>query len=264
MRYFKYWVKEKRQIKVGDKTEEINILSGSNASKTRASEKATDKATLIEQRILGISDDCEYEVPINEYISKVIDESNVISVCRYGAKILNTNQYTILDLDDYPINFFDIFKAYRKMSKKERIVAKFEEKIEKAPQLGTDFRIYETAKGIRIIGKTYFDPSDSAYTSVMRKLFVDWIYVQLSKKQNCYRARLTPKPYRLKFRTIKIKDPLVCESDEYLEWERDYADKSRTFSVVKLVKSIGRDFSFDPIVKYHDDVCNLHLGGRLA
>ena len=39
----------------------------------------------------------------------------------------------------------------------------------------------------------------------MRKMGVDWLYVRLSKKQNCYRARLTPKPYRMKHQTIKIK-----------------------------------------------------------
>ncbi len=150
------------------------------------------------------------------------------------------------------------------MSKKERIVAKFEARIKKLPQLGNDFRIYETAKGIRVIGKTYIHPNSEGYMSLMRKLFVDWIYIQLSEKQNCYRARLTPKPYRMKFRTIKVKDPLVCETNEYSDWEEAYTDKSRSYTVVKLIKTIGRDFSQERVIKYHDEMCNILGKGRLA
>lgn len=264
MKYFKYWVKEKFQIEVGGTNEEISILSGSNKSKALASAEAKQKARLIQSRVADGGTKEDYEVPIKEHVSEIIDESNVVSVCRYGAKILNTNQFTILDLDDYPVDFFDLFKSYRKMTKKERIVAKFEERIKKLPQLGADFRIYETAKGIRVIGKTYLAPSSPGYVALMRKLFVDWVYIQMSAKQNCYRARLTPKPYRMKFRTIKVADPLVCETSEYLEWEQDYADKARSHVVVKLIKTIGRDFSQELVIKYHDAMCNLHGNGRLA
>ena len=208
--------------------------------------------------------DDEYEAPIKEYVAEVIDSSNVITICRYGAKILNTSQYTVLDLDDYPIDFMDIFKSVRKLPKKERIVHKFLQRIKKYPEIGSDFRIYETAKGIRVIGKTYIDPSVRSFHSFMRKFAVDWIYIAMCKKQNCYRARLTPKPYRMRFKTIKVRSPLDCEQQPYLDWEKDYHKESGRFSVVKFVESVGTDFSYDPVIKLHDEMCGAVRGRRLV
>ncbi|OAD24078.1 transmembrane prediction [Candidatus Thiomargarita nelsonii] len=264
MKYFKFWVKESFQISIAGKTQEIKLLSGSNESKNAAIEEARNRAKMIEQRIADRSRKEEYEVAIKEHVSDIIDESNIISICRYGAKILNTNQYTILDLDDYPVDIFDVFKSLGKMSKKERIVFKFQERIKRYPLLGSDFRIYETTKGVRVIGKKYINPSEKNYTSLMRKLFVDWIYIQMSKKQNCYRARITPKPYRMRIRTIRIKSPLDCETNAYLDWSKEYEQKSEKYSVVKLIKAIGQDFSHEPVIKIHDRICNLHKNNKLA
>ena len=264
MKYFKYWVKEDFKIKIDGNIETINILSGSNESKRSASEDAKILANKIEQRISKRKSADEYEVPIKEHVNQIIDDSNVVTICRYGALILNTQQYTFLDLDDYPFDFKDIFRSYKNMSKKERIVHKFLERIDRYPVLGSDFRIYETTKGIRVIGKKYIDPTEKKYFSLMRKLSVDWIYIQLSKKQRCYRARLTPKPYRMKMKTIRVKDPLFCETQEYLDWAREYREHSKKYSVVKLLKTVGKDFGLEPVIKLHDEVCNSYSKSTLA
>ncbi len=264
MKYYKYWIKEDFKITIDGNEETINILSGSNQSENVAFQKASEKARNIERRIAERKPKESYDVAIKEYVNEIIDDSNIITVCRYGAKILNTSTHTILDLDDYPIDLFDYFKPVKKLKKKDRIVYKFEERIRKFPELGTDFRIYETAKGIRVIGKKYIDPSSKSYTALMRKLCVDWIYIQLSKKQNCYRARLTPKPYRMKIKTIKVKSPLDCQKDNYLNWEQVYSQKSKEYSVVRLVKALGSDFSNDAIIEKHDLVCNLRSNRKLA
>ena len=264
MKTYKFWIKDDFKITIDGNEETINILSGSNQSEKAAFEKASEKAKIIESRVAERKPKDSYEVAIKEYINEAIDDSNIITICRYGAKILNTTSYTILDLDDYPIDFFDYFKAVRKLKKKDRIVYKFEERVRKFAELGTDFRIYETTKGIRVIGKKYIDPSSKGYISLMRSLYVDWIYIQLSKKQKCYRARLTPKPYRMKFKSIKVKSPLDCKKDNYLSWEQAYAEKSKEYSVVRLVKLLGRDFSNDTIVKKHDLMCNIQSNRKLA
>ena len=264
MKYFKFWVKEKFTIKVVDHDEEISVLAGSNVSVEDAHREAENRAKAIERRIsIGESKE-SYQVAIKEHVVEILDDKNIITVCRYGAKVLNTSNYTILDLDDYPISFFDYFRKISKLSKKERIIAKFEQSIKKAPKLGTDFRIYETQKGIRVIGKTYVDPSSHGYSNLMRKMGVDWLYVRLSKKQNCYRARLTPKPYRMKHQTIKIKSPLDCTTQDYDEWDQSYRRKSKNFSVVKLIKTLGHDFSQEPVIKKHDLTCNLGGNCKLA
>lgn len=264
MKYFKFWAKSTVRIKVNDTQKDISILMGSNLSKDDALKKATEQAKVIEDRISSGQPANEYESPIKEHVERIIDDANIITVCRYGAKILNTSQYTVLDLDDYPINFLDIFKPLHKLSKKERIIYKFEERLKKHPELGSDFRIYETTKGIRIIGKKYLNPEGNLHSTLMRKFYVDWLYIILSEKQKCYRARISPKPFRMKMKTIKIRSPLDCETMEYAQWEKEYTSTSKRYSVVRLVKTLGKDFSKERVIQLHDDACNCHKGLRLA
>lgn len=263
MKYFRFWIKDSFTINI-DGTEKINILAGSNVSKEDARLQALKSAQLIEDRISAGGRLKEYEVPIKEHVERVIDDQNIISVCRYGAKILNSTKFTILDLDDYPFDFFDLFKSVRKLPKKERIIFKFLQKIQQYPDFGSDFRIYETTKGIRVIGRKYVDPSGRRYIFLMRKFAVDWIYCLMSQKQNCYRARITPKPYRLRIKTIKIRSPLDCETQEYRDWSKNYEFASKKYRVVKLLKSVGNDFSNDPIIKLHDNICNAAKSFTLA
>ncbi|MAC98792.1 MULTISPECIES: hypothetical protein [Pseudomonas] len=264
MKYFRYWVKATQRIRVAGQPEDIQLLVGSNESKEAAHEQASVLAREIERRIESRGARDEYDAGIKEHVARVLDGSNVVTVCRYGAKILNTDEYTILDLDDYPKRFWDRFSAVRTMGKKERIVFKFEQAVAKLPELGRDFRIYETANGIRVIGKQYLDPADRRSYRLMRKVNVDWLYMILSGKQRCYRARLSPKPYRLGIKTIKVSSPLVCETDEYQNWERMYAAASQDVSVVHYLKSIGKDFSRDAVVRFHDEQCNAHKHFKLA
>lgn len=264
MKHFKFWVKESFEINVKGTAQTINILSGSNVSLDDAVAEGQKRSLLIEQRIASGEPKEEYDVAIKEHIEQRLDDDNVVSICRYGAKVLNTTQYTILDLDDYPLDFLDIFRSLGGMSKKERIVYKFLSRIKKFPELGSDFRIYETTKGIRVIGKTYLDPTSRRAESIMRKLAVDWIYIHLSRRQQCYRARLTPKPYRMKIPTIRVKTPMVCETQEYHEWSNIYEKASQQYSVVKLMKTLGNDFSTDPAIKLHDTVCNTYKELTLA
>ena len=264
MKYFKYWVKETFQISIDGNPKNICILSGSNTSREDAREEAKSKAINIENRINHRDPKAEYEVIIKEHVHEIIDESNIISICRYGAKILNTMTYTILDLDDCKPGLFDLFGRAKNVSLKNRIIDHFERHVSRFPELGSDFRIYETTKGIRVIGKQYVPPEGRRYTSMMRKLSVDRIYIELSKKQNCYRARITPKPYRIKTETIRIKSPLDCETDTYRHWSEKYDTASQNYSVVRLVKTMGKDFSQDAVIQLHDTICNESRHSRLA
>ncbi len=264
MKHFKYWSNEDYLIQIDGQQRKIRLLTGSNISTENAREESIRKAQQIEKRIAQRDSFDEYEVGIKEYVSEFLDESNVVTVCRYGARILNTNEYTILDLDDYPRRFFDRFKPLDGMTKKEKIIHRFEESVSRFSKLGADFRIYETANGIRVIGKNYLDPEKTSSIKLMKKINVDWLYMTLSRKQRCYRARLTPKPYRMGIKTIRVRSPLVCETDEYNEWSKMYETASRDYCVVRLVKSIGRDFSRDPVIRFHDEQCNAHKSAKLA
>ncbi|SMF46665.1 hypothetical protein SAMN02745866_02986 [Alteromonadaceae bacterium Bs31] len=264
MKYFQYWIEDKHSIRIDGQLKEIKLLVGSNSSIDDAKHEALLRAKEIEARISKRRPKGEYEAGVREFVSEILDASNIVTVCRYGASILNTDQYTVLDLDDYAKSIWDVFKPLKGLSKKERIIFKFEEFLSKNPEIGSDFRIYETANGIRVIGKKYLDPTDRKYSRLMSKLNVDWLYLILSRKQQCYRARLTPKPYRLGIKTIKVHTPLVCKTQAYKNWSIMYDDAALNYTVAKYVKSIGRDFSFEKAVRFHDLQCKSSEELKLA
>ena len=257
MKCYKFWVRETKKIYIGDVQQPITVLAGSNVSKEDASSNAGQISRSIEERIRKPKQGREeYEASIKEHIAKEIDSKNIITITRYGAQVLNTTEYTILDIDNYTIFLF--MEWFRKKSTlKDKIIDKFKRHIVRHPELGTSFRIYETHQGIRIIGKHYFDPQEKNFRSIMRSLGVDPLYAFLCRKQNCYRVRLTPKPYRMKMETIRIKSPLDCETEAYDTWQKKYTEISRNYSVVKLRETMGADFGSDPVITHHDTITNM-------
>lgn len=63
---------------------------------------------------------------------------------------------------------------------------------------GEAVRIYRTFAGLRLmlVGRQY-DPADPSTLRVLRDLDSDPLYVSLTRRQECFRARLSPKPWRV-------------------------------------------------------------------
>jgi hypothetical protein len=251
MKCYKFWVHETKTIRIDGELKSITLTAGSNISKTDASANASKLAAAIERHIpngTGSYRQDAYEVSIKEHVAKEIDSRNIITINRYGAQVLNTTKYTVLDIDHYSAH--PIMKLFGVPSEntKDNMLAKFKQRITRYPEFGESFRIYETCKGIRVIGKQYVDPQTKRFLKTMRSLGVDPLYSILCKKQNCYRVRLTPKPYRMKIATIKIKTPCDCETEIYETWQKQYAEASNAYSVAKLCEVIGKDFWDAPVV----------------
>ncbi|MBK9577626.1 MAG: hypothetical protein IPO40_11145 [Fibrobacteres bacterium] len=264
MKTNRFWIKTTRRITIDRELKEVPILAGSNLSKSDAENVADEIVQRIQKRIDTNQRTQEYESTIKEWVSEMLDEDNVVTVNRYGALVLNTTQYTILDLDDYPFEFLDIFGRTRGRDKKSLILERFKKKIAKLPFLGSDLRIYETSKGLRVFCKTYIPPQTPGFLRWMSRFKVDSLYAYLCIKQDCYRARLTPKPYRIHQDKIRIKSPLDCETEKYRSWNAGYERKSKSFRVAKLLEAIGSDFSSDRVVAYHDRICNCSAENPLA
>jgi len=102
------------------------------------------------------------------------------------------------------------------------------------------FRIYETYQGARVIvlGRE-FDPRDDATRKMMDEFNCDPLYTLLCNKQGCYRARLTPKPSRMKLKGYKVKYPREGDDSEFQRWVSEYENMSRSFSVRGFGNSSG-------------------------
>jgi len=269
MKCFRFWVRETKSIYIGDNRHAITLVAGSNVSKEDAVLNAGRIALSVEERIRNPKPKQareEYEACIKEHIAHEVDPENIITINRYGAQVLNTTAYTILDIDARAVapSWFARVFLFRRAKTKEVIVEQFKQRIGRYPDLGASFRIYETSAGIRIIGKRYFDPQTKGFAAVMRALDVDSLYAVLSRKQNCYRARLTPKPYRMKMKTMRIKTPLDCETEAYGIWQEKYEEASQRYSVVNLREVIGKDFWDDPVIMLHDQITAMRSNNPLA
>jgi len=121
------------------------------------------------------------------------------------------------------------------------------------------FRVYETAAGYRLIMTSRTVSATSVESSQwLESLNSDKLYNRLCEQQQCYRARLTPKPWRLPdFKSpkyyLKAKD-----SDEYelVAWLNEYLEKSKSYAVCQLVASYGDGVTTSEaelVVKIHDE-----------
>jgi hypothetical protein len=268
MKVFKYWVTEKQNILIDGAQQEVTCYGGSNVSIEDAQVRAREKAGKIERKIAGDKRVFEdYEAEIREELLQTIDDHSVITRNRYGAQVLNTENLMFLDIDkpkEAKGGLGGLFKKKDPRPPKEQI-------FEMVRTLATTnyqeygFRIYETYQGARVIvlGRD-FDPRDNETQQMMEEFNSDPLYARLCRKQGCFRARLTPKPSRMKFRSVKVKYPREGDDTEFQRWVSEYEGISRGFSVCKLIEQVGSGHSMHEVVQLHDDLTGVGYPQRLA
>ncbi len=264
MKIYKYWTVEKQKILIDGAEQEVTCYGGSNISVDDARGKAKEKAQKIQRKIAGERHLFEdYEVEIREEILQTIDDHSIVTRNRYGARVLNVESLMILDIDK-PKPSGGLFKKKDTRPPKEQIFEMVKAlATTKYKDLG--FRIYETYQGARVIvlGKE-FNPRDGGTKKMMDEFNCDPLYTMLCIRQGCYRARLTPKPSRMKFRGYKVKYPREGEDSEFQNWVSEYENMSRSFSVCKLIDQVGASYSMNDVVMLHDDVTGVSYPQRLA
>ena len=269
MKIYKYWTIEKQKILIDGAQQEVTSSGGSNVSIEDARAKAKEKAQKIQRKIAGekyLFED--YESEIREEILQTIDARNVITRNRYGAQVLNTEHILILDIDKpKPVagGLGGLFKKKDMRSPKEQIF-EMVKTLAATKYQNYAFRIYETFQGARVIvlGRD-FDPRDGQTKKLMDEFNCDPLYTLLCVKQGCFRARLTPKPSRMKFRGFKVKYPREGDEGEFQRWVSEYESMSRGFSVCKLIEQTGSSLGGVPeAVRLHDDVTGVGYPQRLA
>ena len=268
MKIYKYWTTEKQKILIDGTEQEVTCYGGSNVSMEDARGKAKEKAQKIQRKIAGEKHLFEdYESEIREELLQTIDAHSAITRNRYGARVLNVENLMILDIDKpKPASggLGGLFKKKDTRPPKEQI-------FEMVKTLATtkykdlSFRVYETYQGARVIvlGRE-FDPRDDTTRKMMDEFNCDPLYTLLCNKQGCYRARLTPKPSRMKLKGFKVKYPREGDDSEFQRWVSEYENLSRSFSVCKLIEQIGASHYVTDVVRLHDDVTGVAYPQRLA
>jgi hypothetical protein len=147
-------------------------------------------------------------------------------------------------------------------------IAKVEALVESVPRSGV--RVYRTRGGLRYLlthGRP--NPGSPETLKAMQTLGADPLYVRLCRAQECFRARLTPKPWRCGVSSLNIRYPYLDRQAEnrVREWTERYARRAEKFATCNLIAHLGSS-AMDPlvarVVEYHDDKSKIGSGLPLA
>lgn len=123
-------------------------------------------------------------------------------------------------------------------------------------------RVYRTPAGLRLIAThTRFTPASDAALGFFKAVAVDPVYARMCLNQNCFRARLSAKPWR-----IGIPDhlrprpgvwPIKPERMPLREaWVKRYEREAEAYAACRYEETLGagsEDASLAALVRLHDD-----------
>jgi hypothetical protein len=126
------------------------------------------------------------------------------------------------------------------------------------------FRVYRTPAGLRILAMhATFDPADPSTLALFNALGTDPVYQRMCQRQRCFRARVSPKPWR-----IGILDPLRPRPGvwpinpermpEREQWIERYEQAAAGYSACRFLEAIGSGTVIRRtavVQELHDDLC---------
>ena len=253
MKLYKYWVRISGELSAWGDKEVAHCYGHSNHSYADAEKNGQEQLKKIQQKIDGETDIFEdYSAVIREEIIETVSPQNIVTRNRYGALVLNSEDTFFIDIDDYTKSFWELISFKRITDPKKAIVSRVEKISEGLPDFG--IRIYETAAGIRLIVENCdFSSASNRAQELFRTFGTDYLYAMLCAKQECFRARLTPKSYRMRFKARRNVFPRADEAEDkaYHEWVDAYNQACERFATCHLIKKIGR-CNGSSIIDYHD------------
>ncbi len=197
-----------------------------------------------------------YAVEIFEPIIENLSEQNIITRNRYGAEVLNSTELCFVDIDHYPAGLWERVLAFlggEKRGDEQRLLAELQHLHADMPDLS--MRLYRTAGGWRLLLQgEELRPDSPRMLTLFTRLHADPAYVRLCGKQQCWRARLTPKPHRLKEspghypRRLAADIPVEGET----AWLTCYTAASEGLATCRLIERFGAEMHH-PLVALHDE-----------
>ena len=127
-----------------------------------------------------------------------------------------------------------------------------------AQQHSLSLRIYKTAAGYRaLIFNRRFDPTSPETEALLREFGSDALYIRLCKMQESFRARLTPKPWRLNMNQPPVSFPFQGSDEEacFYEWVGKYTAASAGYATCRFVAGYGAgpvDPALAQLIAFHD------------
>lgn len=280
----RYWAKETYEVRDAQgKARSFACWRWSDTSVEEARGRAKARAMEVARKFLSHErlDHYAYgERPLREEIVEEIrnrDSEEVAVVTRnaYGAIVLNASRVMFVDIDfRKESRLASLLTRVRKrfdkaaLSQEEKHAQRIEQWARMNPTWG--MRVYRTFGGFRcLITDRVFDPTAESTLEILRSLQSDPLYIRLCQRQECFRARLTPKPWRCGIQKPPSRYPWENQEGErkYRQWEHRYRLAASRYTTCKLVKHIGSSQihpDVDVILAVHDRLACLGADRTLA
>ncbi len=251
-----------------DLDETFTIWGASNESPESAMQRAKERLKKFEAMVkneFADKSDYEYGFIREEVLDEILaDDGSVLAALtrnNYGATILNAVNVMFGDMDESEPGFFGrLFGKKRK--DKDYYLNKIEQYQKEHPDLS--IKVYETFAGLRyVITNRIYDLENTHDRTAMLKMFaaleVDPLYLLLCRQQGCFRARLTPKPWRINTERPPSRYPRSERRviNDFEDWLRGYERASTSKTVVKVLKEFG-NASTHPDVRKILDIHDRH------
>jgi hypothetical protein len=216
--------------------------------------------------------------PMREPVLQELKSSNgelaaVVTRNSYGCLVLNTNRVMFVDIDlpePRPDGLLKRLFGGPKVPSPDNAQSNAVEKAEAWVRAhpGWGWRIYRTRAGLRLLAThDVFDAEAAVSQAVFEALGADPLYRKLCKAQKCFRARLTPKPWRCGLKRKPDRWPWLDAKAElrFQKWEAQYQSVAAGWATCELIKQIGNASPHPEvqlILNLHDEATR--IGSKLA
>lgn len=242
--------------------------SASNQDEARS--MALERAKRIEARFLAdqIVDRYPYGAAdaIRELcVERIADGSGEMTAAltrnRYGALVLNAARLAMADIDlpepAAPSLLGRLFGRKPDPASADPASAAIKSVQALVRSLnGAGVRVYRTRMGLRVLFTD--SPRDvPSAIPMLKAVGTDPVYVRLCESQRCFRARLTPKPWRCGHRPANLSFPFSTPTAErqFQKWDAGYKTLSQGYATAKFLIGFGNSTvhaELAPLIAIHD------------
>ena len=254
----------------------------SDISPEDAQQSALAAAKRILQKLAANKDSGRYpygDVPLREEVVQRFEDAQgnlyaAVTRNSYGSLVLNAARVMFIDIDfpepasTSPVKsltgiFARLFgKATPSPERQQEPEEDAKNRLEQFLGDHRDWgiRVYRTLAGVRgLVTHDLFDPASDVALSVLQSVGADPLYVRLCKVQECFRARLTPKPWRCGHYMTTIAWPRNGEKQQqrFEKWLAVYMLKQSEYATCRYLGTLGSNAvhpDAETIIEVHDKI----------
>ena len=200
--------------------------------------------------------------PIVEELEHRGEIIGVITRNSYGALVLNAARAMFVDIDVSVPERKGGFLArlFGKGKPAPDPTLEVQQRIEEWARRNSRYgmRLYRTRAGLRVLFTSeVFDPTGTTEARIQEELGADPLYRRLCRAQKCFRARLTPKPWRVKMKNPPARWPFESQAhaSRFETWQNKYDSAIQNFAVCALITTLNTEDvhpEVAPLLAIHD------------